>query len=94
MRLLPYSILTEVFICKLDCTVFSPQLCFRECDYPAGFVYWIGGHALLFLFLFADFYYKAYTKGRSARARKSATPALGTVGGVVCNLPSVCEVGL
>uniref|UniRef100_A0A336MNH3 Elongation of very long chain fatty acids protein n=1 Tax=Culicoides sonorensis TaxID=179676 RepID=A0A336MNH3_CULSO len=39
------------------------QLCFwNDCNYPMAFVYFIGGHALLFLFLFANFYQKAYTK--------------------------------
>lgn len=37
------------------------QLCFwNECNYPMAFVYFIGGHAGLFLVLFANFYIKAY----------------------------------
>lgn len=37
------------------------QLCFwNECNYPMAFVYFIGGHAGLFLVLFANFYSKAY----------------------------------
>lgn len=38
----------------------SFQLLFRECDYPRGFMWWIGFHAVLFWFLFYDFYKNAY----------------------------------
>ncbi|XP_013780268.2 elongation of very long chain fatty acids protein AAEL008004-like [Limulus polyphemus] len=38
------------------------QLLFRECDYPKGFMWFIGFHAVLFWFLFWDFYKKAYKK--------------------------------
>lgn len=40
--------------------VHSFQLLFRDCDYPKGFVYWIGSHAVLFWFLFWDFFKKTY----------------------------------
>ncbi|KAI1280912.1 putative protein for very long chain fatty acid elongation [Halotydeus destructor] len=43
------------------------QLLFRECDYPRGFMWWIGFHAILFWFLFWDFYKTTYAK-RSANA--------------------------
>lgn len=36
------------------------QLAFIECDYPKGFVWFIGGHAMFFFILFANFYKKAY----------------------------------
>ncbi|XP_042231586.1 elongation of very long chain fatty acids protein AAEL008004-like isoform X2 [Homarus americanus] len=39
------------------------QLCFTECNYPRAFMWWIGGHAVMFFFLFSDFYIKAYLKG-------------------------------
>ncbi|XP_063975009.1 very long chain fatty acid elongase 7-like [Diachasmimorpha longicaudata] len=42
------------------------QLLFTECNYPKAFVWWIGMHAVLFFFLFRDFYVKAYTR-RKAR---------------------------
>ncbi|XP_076341740.1 very long chain fatty acid elongase AAEL008004-like [Tachypleus tridentatus] len=42
--------------------VHSFQLLFRECDYPKGFMWWIGFHAVLFWFLFWDFYKNAYGK--------------------------------
>lgn len=37
------------------------QLLFRECDYPKGFMVWIGLHGVMFLFLFSDFYKSKYT---------------------------------
>lgn len=40
----------------------SFQLLFRECNFPNAFMAWIGGHGILFLFLFSDFYKKTYTK--------------------------------
>ncbi|XP_075150582.1 very long chain fatty acid elongase 7 [Haematobia irritans] len=38
------------------------QLLFRECDYPKGFMVWIGLHGVMFLFLFSDFYKTKYTQ--------------------------------
>ncbi|GBP25757.1 Elongation of very long chain fatty acids protein AAEL008004 [Eumeta japonica] len=38
------------------------QLLFIECDYPRAFVWWIGMHAVLFYYLFSDFYKQAYIK--------------------------------
>lgn len=46
------------------------QLLFTECDYPKGFMVWIGLHGVMFLFLFSDFYKQAYSKRRLAAARK------------------------
>lgn len=46
------------------------QLLFIECDYPRAFVWWIGMHAVLFYFLFRDFYNQAYKKS-SAKVKKS-----------------------
>lgn len=37
------------------------QLLFRECNYPKGFMIWIGLHGAMFLFLFSDFYKTKYT---------------------------------
>lgn len=37
------------------------QLLFRDCDYPKGFMVWIGLHGVMFLFLFSDFYKSKYT---------------------------------
>ncbi|XP_054707703.1 elongation of very long chain fatty acids protein AAEL008004-like [Uloborus diversus] len=49
--------------------VHSFQLLFRECNYPRGFMWWIGFHAVLFWFLFADFYKNAYGKKKLAAAK-------------------------
>ncbi|CAH0728836.1 unnamed protein product, partial [Brenthis ino] len=38
------------------------QLLFIECDYPRAFVWWIGMHAVMFFFLFKDFYNQSYSK--------------------------------
>ncbi|CAH2075390.1 unnamed protein product, partial [Iphiclides podalirius] len=44
------------------------QLLFIDCDYPRAFVWWIGMHAVMFFFLFKDFYNQSYSKPK-ARAR-------------------------
>ena len=41
--------------------VHSFQLLFRECNYPRGFMWWIGFHAVLFWFLFWDFFVYTYS---------------------------------
>lgn len=41
------------------------QLLFIDCNYPKAFVWWIGMHAVMFFFLFNEFYKAAY-KGRRA----------------------------
>jgi hypothetical protein len=53
--------------------VHSFQLLFRDCDYPTEFVYWIGSHAILFWFLFWDFFKKTYlsSKSRSSASRQT-----------------------
>lgn len=38
------------------------QLLFIECNYPKAFVWWIGLHAVMFYFLFRDFYNETYKK--------------------------------
>ncbi|XP_060528332.1 elongation of very long chain fatty acids protein 7-like [Cylas formicarius] len=38
------------------------QLLFIECDYPRAFVWWIGMHAVMFYFLFSNFYKETYVK--------------------------------
>ncbi|GBN44447.1 Elongation of very long chain fatty acids protein AAEL008004 [Araneus ventricosus] len=48
------------------------QLLFINCNYPRGFMYWIGFHAVLFWFLFAEFYKNAYQKKRAERAALKA----------------------
>lgn len=43
------------------------QLLFIDCDYPRAFVWWIGMHAVLFYYLFSDFYKQAYLKKSKVR---------------------------
>ncbi|KAK4019675.1 Elongation of very long chain fatty acids protein 1 [Daphnia magna] len=38
------------------------QLMFIDCDFPIAFCWWIGGHQLIFLGLFINFYRNAYYK--------------------------------
>lgn len=38
------------------------QLLFTNCEYPKGFMVWIGLHGVMFLFLFADFYKQNYSE--------------------------------
>ncbi|XP_059052317.1 elongation of very long chain fatty acids protein AAEL008004 [Achroia grisella] len=46
------------------------QLLFIDCDYPKAFVWWIGMHAVLFYYLFSDFYKQAYLKKvKNAKAK-------------------------
>uniref|UniRef100_U5ETZ3 Elongation of very long chain fatty acids protein n=1 Tax=Corethrella appendiculata TaxID=1370023 RepID=U5ETZ3_9DIPT len=46
------------------------QLLFTECDYPKGFMVWIGLHGIMFLFLFSDFYKQAYNKKQSIKFKQ------------------------
>lgn len=51
------------------------QLLFTECDYPKGFMVWIGLHGVMFLFLFSDFYKQAYSKRKARRAAAAEAAA-------------------
>lgn len=42
--------------------VHTSQLFFVDCNYPILFAHWIGSYAVIFLFLFANFYVKSYRK--------------------------------
>ncbi|XP_026475167.1 elongation of very long chain fatty acids protein AAEL008004 [Ctenocephalides felis] len=46
------------------------QLLFIECNYPRAFVWWIGMHAVMFYFLFSDFYKQTYNKKERREAMK------------------------
>ncbi|EDX11613.1 GD19675 [Drosophila simulans] len=59
------------------------QLLFRECDYPKGFMVWIGLHGVMFLFLFSDFYKAKYLN--AARRRRQAVKANGYANGSASN---------
>ncbi|CAH0554785.1 unnamed protein product [Brassicogethes aeneus] len=47
------------------------QLLFIDCNYPRAFVWWIGMHAVMFFFLFKEFYNQQYT----SKAKKAAAAA-------------------
>ncbi|KAJ8920046.1 hypothetical protein NQ315_011696 [Exocentrus adspersus] len=38
------------------------QLLFIDCNYPKAFVWWIGMHAVMFYFLFSNFYKETYSQ--------------------------------
>ncbi|KAF2879952.1 hypothetical protein ILUMI_26221 [Ignelater luminosus] len=43
------------------------QLLFIDCNYPKAFVWWIGMHAIMFYFLFSDFYKQTYMKKQARK---------------------------
>ncbi|KAK3913334.1 Elongation of very long chain fatty acids protein [Frankliniella fusca] len=43
------------------------QLFFIDCDYPKAFCGWIGMHAVMFYFLFSDYYKQEYNKKEARR---------------------------
>ncbi|XP_063226669.1 very long chain fatty acid elongase AAEL008004-like isoform X2 [Bacillus rossius redtenbacheri] len=47
------------------------QLLFVDCNYPKAFVWWIGMHAIMFYFLFSDFYKQAYKKKHADKLRQA-----------------------
>jgi uncharacterized membrane protein len=49
--------------------IHSFQLLFIDCNYPKAFAWWISLYAVLFLFLFADFYKQAYKKKQASKVR-------------------------
>lgn len=54
------------------------QLLFIECNYPKAFVWWIGMHAVMFFFLFNEFYQQSY---QQKRPRKEGAVANGVAKG-------------
>ncbi|KAG5673959.1 hypothetical protein PVAND_003955 [Polypedilum vanderplanki] len=47
------------------------QLLFHNpCNYPTAFIWWIGAHAIMFYFLFRNFYKKAYKKKIEGKLKK------------------------
>ncbi|XP_034241931.1 elongation of very long chain fatty acids protein AAEL008004 isoform X2 [Thrips palmi] len=48
------------------------QLLFIDCNYPRAFVWWIGMHAVMFWFLFKEYYDASYRKPREAARLKAA----------------------
>lgn len=57
--------------------VHSFQLLFRKCDYPRGFMWWIGFHAVLFWFLFWDFFVNTYNNHKNRGLGKAASSSAG-----------------
>jgi hypothetical protein len=53
------------------------QLLFIDCNYPKAFVWWIGLHAVMFYFLFADFYKQAYKKKQMRKVRNESIGIIG-----------------
>lgn len=47
------------------------QLLFIDCNYPKAFVWWIGMHAVMFFFLFKEFYNQSYV-AKEKRKRENA----------------------
>jgi hypothetical protein len=48
------------------------QLLFIDCNYPRAFVWFIGMHAVMFFFLFNEFYKQAYQKKVKLSVTKNA----------------------
>ncbi|KAL4149781.1 hypothetical protein QTP88_003646 [Uroleucon formosanum] len=51
------------------------QLLFIDCNYPKAFVWWIGMHAVMFFFLFKEFYKQQYTKPAKQMAGAQSRPS-------------------
>ncbi|CRK95430.1 CLUMA_CG008727, isoform B, partial [Clunio marinus] len=50
------------------------QLLFIDCNYPKAFVWWIGMHAVMFFFLFKEFYKQSYAgKKRSEQSKANGS---------------------
>ncbi|XP_041766402.1 elongation of very long chain fatty acids protein AAEL008004 isoform X2 [Anopheles merus] len=48
------------------------QLLFIDCNYPKAFVWWIGMHAVMFFFLFNEFYQNTYKVQKQKRVAAAA----------------------
>lgn len=53
------------------------QLLFIDCNYPRAFVWWIGMHAVMFFFLFKEFYNQAYNNRKPPKGGAIAVEANG-----------------
>lgn len=51
------------------------QLLFIDCNYPKAFVWWIGLHAVMFYFLFKEFYDQEYKKKPVKKEKVEDVPA-------------------
>ncbi|KAI8045005.1 hypothetical protein M5D96_001182 [Drosophila gunungcola] len=61
------------------------MLLFRDCDYPKGFMVWIGLHGVMFLFLFSDFYKAKYLNAARRRRQAVKAKANGHANGALSN---------
>lgn len=61
------------------------QLLFIECNYPRAFVWFIGMHAVMFFFLFNEFYKQAYQKKVKANALKASVEKAASTNGTLTN---------
>ncbi|KAF4533123.1 hypothetical protein B566_EDAN007934 [Ephemera danica] len=62
------------------------QLLFTDCNYPRAFVWWIGMHAVLFFYLFSDFYNNTYKSNNKQKFSKQKSVMQSFAKFVPCNL--------
>lgn len=55
------------------------QLLFIDCNYPRAFVWFIGMHAVMFFFLFNEFYKQAYQKKGRIGVTKATVQKVSSV---------------
>lgn len=65
--------------------VHSFQLLFIDCHYPRGFMWWIGFHAVMFWFLFWEFFRDSYIRPLSKRMNAAVANAKFTTNGQSAN---------
>lgn len=68
------------------------QLLFIECDYPRAFVWWIGMHAVMFFFLFKDFYNQSYSKPKVCTTTFILLSSVNVHSTFGINYPNICCV--
>uniref|UniRef100_A0A1B6KPQ9 Elongation of very long chain fatty acids protein n=1 Tax=Graphocephala atropunctata TaxID=36148 RepID=A0A1B6KPQ9_9HEMI len=56
------------------------QLLFIDCNYPRAFVWWIGMHAVMFFFLFKEFYNQSYNRSRKGAMKAASANGVATNG--------------
>ncbi|CAH1112769.1 unnamed protein product [Psylliodes chrysocephalus] len=57
------------------------QLLFIDCNYPKAFVWWIGMHAVMFYFLFSNFYKETYNRNQARKEAKAAAAKAAALNG-------------
>lgn len=61
------------------------QLLFTDCNYPRAFVWFIGMHAVMFFFLFNEFYKQTYQKRARTSVVKTTVEKAGSTNGTLPN---------